>query len=64
MELIQKWQDMLDRLAERSRCASIWLWHEETLARMQARLMSLKKRSYCRSKQITSKQHKYAFTVK
>lgn len=44
MELIQKWQDMLDRLAKQSRCKTIWLWHEETLARMQARLMDLKKR--------------------
>lgn len=43
MELIQKWQNMLDRLAKQSRCTSIWLWHEETLARMRARLMDLKK---------------------
>lgn len=43
MEAIQKWQDMLDDLAKTSRCNSIYLWHEETLARMRARLMDLEK---------------------
>ena len=43
MEAIQKWQDMLDKLAKISRCNSIHLWHEETLARMRARLMDLEK---------------------
>lgn len=41
MEAIQKYQDMLDNLAKISRCNSIHLWHEETLARMRARLMDL-----------------------
>lgn len=46
--MLDKWQKRLDELAKISRCNSIWLWHEETLARMRANVMYLeiKKRSY------------------
>ena len=36
-------KEKLKRLRKTNKCLSIWLWHEETLATLQARLLSLKK---------------------
>lgn len=37
----EKYNNLLNRAKEISRANSIHLWHEETLARMRARLMNL-----------------------
>lgn len=37
----KKYFDLLEKCKEQSRCTAIHLWHEETLARMRARLMNL-----------------------
>lgn len=36
-------EEKLRRLRKIDKCLSIWLWHEETLATLRARLLSLKK---------------------
>lgn len=41
-EWYKKWHKLLYKCKKRSRCNSIWLWHEETSAKMQARLRNLK----------------------
>lgn len=38
----EKYGELLDKCKKRSRCNTIHLWFEETNARMQARMMSLK----------------------
>ncbi len=42
-EWYKKWHGLLNKCKKISRCNSIWLWHEETLAKMQARVRKLKK---------------------
>lgn len=37
----EKYFNILDKCKKQSRCVSIHLWHEETLARLRARLMDL-----------------------
>ncbi len=37
----QKYDDLLQNCKKQSRANSIHLWHEETLARLRARLMDL-----------------------
>lgn len=37
----EKYFNMIEECKKKSRCTSIHLWHEETLARMRARLMDL-----------------------
>ena len=37
----EKYNNLLNRAKKTSRANSIHLWHEETLARMRARLMNL-----------------------
>lgn len=37
----EKYFDLLEKLKKQSRATSIHLWHEETLARLRARLMDL-----------------------
>lgn len=37
----KKYDDILQNCKRRSRANSIYLWHEETLARLRARLMDL-----------------------
>ena len=39
----EKYKDLLNKCKETTRCNTIHLWHEETLARLRARLMDLKK---------------------
>lgn len=36
-------EEKLSRLRKIDKPSAIWLWHEETLAKLQARLLSLKK---------------------
>lgn len=36
-------KEKLERLRKKDKCLAIWLWHEETLASMRARILSLKK---------------------
>lgn len=37
-----KYYKELQKCKEKSRANSIWLWHEETLAKMKAKLIDLK----------------------
>ena len=39
----EKYKDLLNKCKETTRCNTIHLWHEGTLARLRARLMDLKK---------------------
>lgn len=51
----RKYHDLLQKCKKTSRCTTIHLWHEETLARMRARLMDLelqKKRTRLSAKRI------------
>lgn len=36
-------QEELNRLRKTNKCLAIYLWHEETLASMTARVLSIKK---------------------
>lgn len=36
-------EEKLQVLRKSDKCLAIWLWHEETLATIRARLLSLKK---------------------
>lgn len=36
-------EEKLRRLRKTDKCLSIWLWHEETLASMIARVLSIKR---------------------
>ena len=38
----KKYDEILRRCKKHTRCTTIHLWHEETLARLRARLMDLK----------------------
>lgn len=34
----------LKKIRKKDKCVAIWLWHEETLATMTARLLNIKKK--------------------
>ena len=58
----EKYNEILARCKKRTRCNTIHLWHEETLAMLRARLMDLKVqkiRTRLSGKRIQFKQYKY-----
>lgn len=42
-EWYEKWKKLINKCKRMGRCNSIYLWHEMTLAKLQARKMDLEK---------------------
>ena len=48
--MLEKYQELLNKCKTRTRATFIWLWHEETLAKMKSNLIELNKKKLMSAK--------------